>query len=789
MVGRRLLVAVTVAAVAGAVPLVSRPAGSAASGVRLQGWTRTGAVPTFVPAADRLYVAVLAGAEQARSFVALDPDGSATDLVVTEAADGLLPDSARLVACALAGTLTAGGELPADEAPPVDCAVRVGVERTPTADNETPTWTVPLGAFASHWAAGAPSGVALLADVPTGSAESWRLVLDATRTRLTPGVAPAPPLGPPPPPGEGSTPAAAGAPSAGAGIPAADLSVPVPIPAALGSNPLAGPAVDASPPVGYDVNDGSAQTNPGLDPDEPGAADEPDAASGVASDDGAATTGQPHNTVAKRRVASPPAAGVVAVVLVALAGLLFATPLRRRVEIPPRALDRRSQAVGGAAAALAVTLLPLLASEVTIYKAGLVLIFAVAAVGLHVLVNWAGQLSLAHAAVIGLPAFVVIKLSEGHGISPLLLLPVGVAVGTLAGAIIALPTLRAQGLQVTLVTLAAGVAIDRFFFTKAWLVGTAGGRTAAVPALGPFRFETTRSLYPVVVAVVVVAAIATWMLLHSRLARAWFWVRDQPDAAAAFGIPVVRCRILAYACSGAFAGLAGALTVVWVQHLTAAAFPATLSLTYLVVAVLAGPGYVGGVAAAAVILEGGRLFAAGADALVVYGGPIALIATITRYQAGLNGGGRHAMDRLRSMLGRAATRRGPVRKPEPIGIGLVAGTAAVGSGFVAVALAWYHAGNTDEVWIQNQELISGGVGGLGLVLLGVGLLIRDRLTRTQRLLEHVLGGDHTVDASSEADVSDDMSAGRGPAVLRPRAASGRGQPAGAPNPATVVAER
>ena len=52
-------------------------------------------------------------------------------------------------------------------------------------------------------------------------------------------------------------------------------------------------------------------------------------------------------------------------------------------------------------------------------------------------------------------------------------------------------------------------------------------------------------------------------------------------------------------------------------------------------------------------------------------------------------------------------------------------------GVGSIALAWYHAGNTSQVWIQNQELLSGGVGGLALVLLGIGLLVYDGLARTR----------------------------------------------------------
>ncbi len=58
---------------------------------------------------------------------------------------------------------------------------------------------------------------------------------------------------------------------------------------------------------------------------------------------------------------------------------------------------------------------------------------------------------------------------------------------------------------------------------------------------------------------------------------------------------------------------------------------------------------------------------------------------------------------------------------------LAFGMTAVAVGFASIVLAWYHSGNTSQVWIQNQEMILGGLGGLGLVVVGVGLVIYDRL--------------------------------------------------------------
>lgn len=360
---------------------------------------------------------------------------------------------------------------------------------------------------------------------------------------------------------------------------------------------------------------------------------------------------------------------------------------------------------------------PLLFSESKQYSAGLVLIAIVAATGLHVLVNWAGELSLVHAGMVGLPAFLVAKWSAELYQSPVLLLPAGVAVGALVGAAVGLPALRAKGLQVALLTLAAGIAIDRYFFTRPWIAGPAGGVPVPTPTIGPLTLSSTRDLYLLVAAVTLLVVGAGAVLYHSKLARALWWIKRDPRAAAAFGIPVHRYRLLAYALAGAFAGLAGGLDAVYIQRLTPLAFPLSLSFTYLVIVVVAGSGFLGGVIAAALLLEGGRLFVPDLGPVIAYGGPLALILIVTRYTAGLNGLGRSLMSR--------ATLRFSVQ--------LVAGWLFVGAGLIAISLAWYHTGNTDQVWIQNQEIISGGIGGLALVVVGVGLLICDALRQHSRM--------------------------------------------------------
>jgi hypothetical protein len=238
---------------------------------------------------------------------------------------------------------------------------------------------------------------------------------------------------------------------------------------------------------------------------------------------------------------------------------------------------------------------------------------------------------------------------------------------------------------------------------------------------------------------VLLAVLAARGIMRSTIGRALLQVREDPDAAAASGVAVARYRALAYAFGGGFAGLAGWSYVVWVQQVTPKAFPLQLGFTYLVIAALAGPGGLGGVAVAALVIQGGALFSVlpGRTALDI--GPLALIYNVTRYQAGLNGLLAAAGARLRARKGAPMTvppqtnERHDEARPASAVAGLrpvtVAGALAVAAGVGAIILAWYHMGNTSQVWVQNQELASGGLLGLGLIVFGSALLVRDGVVR------------------------------------------------------------
>jgi branched-chain amino acid transport system permease protein len=678
-------------------------AGHADGSVDRQAWTRTGPVPTFVATAGHIYVAADVGNETARAFVHVDPTaiGPGAVLTVSEDATGsTLADTAAVMACPLASELTAAGTLTVAASPAADCTATSPATRA--ADG---TWSVPLDPFLERWQSAPAFGVAL---VPVlAQAATFHLSFDTSKTSLAPGTA-APPTEAP-----GSAPASTEA------APATSTSDAV--------------APDLSSPSTLSALTGAEA---GISPVPPSMRLNPSARQGRAASPAAA--------VRPIGAASPPAALVLALVGVGALGAARTWSRRRArsgvTQAADGAAERTQNQIGIrqltlALSAVALVLGPTLLGEATVYKLGLVLIFIVGAIGLHLLVNWVGELSLAHAALVGLPAFVVVKLSADHGLSPIYLLPVGLVVGLVAGGVVGLPAIRARGLQVALVTLAAGVAIDRFFFTKDWIVGGVAGAQSAVPRLGPFTFATARSLYPVLGFFVVLSIAAAWAIYRSKIGRGFLWVKAHPDAAAAFGVPVARYRTLAYVLAGGFAGFAGGLTAMWVQRLTPQAFPLTKSFTYLIVVALAGRGFVGGVAAAASFVEGGRLFLPNADAVLTYGAPLGLIVTLTRHPTGINGLGRQLAVRIQTAM--HIQTAGRIRKKEPSmdreikGLNvrplLGAGAVLLAVGFAAIGLAWYHAGNTSQVWIQNQELISGGVGGLALVVVGIGLLVYDRV--------------------------------------------------------------
>ncbi len=234
-------------------------------------------------------------------------------------------------------------------------------------------------------------------------------------------------------------------------------------------------------------------------------------------------------------------------------------------------------------------------------------IILIVAASLVLLTGWVGQISLAHATLVGIGAFVTAALANRAGLQfPLSLVPAAGASAAIAVGI-GLVALRVRGLYLAVATLIVLWMSNEYLFRASWLVGAGGSASFDVKPVGRagafpyFDFTERRTFYYVVLAA---AAATLWALVNirdSKTGRSFFAVRGSETAAASLGIDVTRTKLLAFAISGLLAGVAGNLLITGQGAASPAQFDFNTSMFYLAVAVVGGIVSLGGAVAASVV--------------------------------------------------------------------------------------------------------------------------------------------------------------------------------------------
>jgi branched-chain amino acid transport system permease protein len=188
------------------------------------------------------------------------------------------------------------------------------------------------------------------------------------------------------------------------------------------------------------------------------------------------------------------------------------------------------------------------------------LIFSLSALGLNFLTGYAGQLSLGHAAFMGVGAYGAVILYARYGVPLLPSLLGGGIVAALIGALFGLPALRIKGFYLAVSTLAAQFIIEWVITHVTWI----GGGVFATIDTPPLRvagwlLDTPVEKYYLTLAIVVGLSIFAKNLVRSRVGRAWMAIRDRDIAAEIMGISLFRYKLLAFAVSSFYAGVAGGL--------------------------------------------------------------------------------------------------------------------------------------------------------------------------------------------------------------------------------------
>jgi branched-chain amino acid transport system permease protein len=226
------------------------------------------------------------------------------------------------------------------------------------------------------------------------------------------------------------------------------------------------------------------------------------------------------------------------------------------------------------------------------------LVFSLAAIGLNLLTGYAGQVSLGTGGFMGVGAYACYKLTtlfpDVNIIVPIVLSGfAAAAVGTLFG----LPSLRIKGFYLAVATLAAQFFLSWCFVRVAWLYNynVSGAievptRTIlGIPVTGPNATPVTR--YLIVLSIVVALTWVASNLVRGRIGRMWMAVRDMDIAAELIGIRLFRTKLIAFAVSSFYCGVAGALMVfLWFGASEADSFSIDLSFRILFMVIIGGLG-------------------------------------------------------------------------------------------------------------------------------------------------------------------------------------------------------
>jgi branched-chain amino acid transport system permease protein len=267
------------------------------------------------------------------------------------------------------------------------------------------------------------------------------------------------------------------------------------------------------------------------------------------------------------------------------------------------------------------------------------LAYVVMALGLNIVVGFAGLLDLGYVAFFAIGAYTMGWLGSaffsyvnnekgihigvtglaaalpGVHINFLLVLLVAILFTSLAGIIIGLPTLRLRGDYIAIVTLAFGeiihdVAVNGInIHIGAHATLTAGRQgitpidPISLPGGHPFNPLNLRPWYWVALAMVALVLFVNVRLRDSRLGRAWIALREDEVAAASMGVPLVKTKLMAYATGAAFGGMAGAFIASFLNTVNADQFEFSFSIFILAMIILGGLGSIWGVVVGAIALS------------------------------------------------------------------------------------------------------------------------------------------------------------------------------------------
>lgn len=283
---------------------------------------------------------------------------------------------------------------------------------------------------------------------------------------------------------------------------------------------------------------------------------------------------------------------------------------------------------------------------------------AMTAVGLNLLIGYAGQISLGHAAFVGIGAYATAILTAHFGLPVLPSICIAVILTAACAWLIGIPTLKLSGHYLAMATLGFGIIVGIVFNEAvSWTGGPSG--YVGIPRLEVFGFYVDSDLdyYRLMSVLLALQMFIFLNLIRSRTGRALQAIHTSEAAARCMGVDVARAKLFVFVLSAGFAGLSGALYAHYLEFIAPSSFGFLHSVQYIVMVVLGGMGNAWGAVAGAFFLTAlPEFLRAFEDVEIMLYGAI-LILCMMFMPSGIFGGLAKLMARL-SALARQGRSRG-----------------------------------------------------------------------------------------------------------------------------------
>lgn len=234
--------------------------------------------------------------------------------------------------------------------------------------------------------------------------------------------------------------------------------------------------------------------------------------------------------------------------------------------------------------------LPLFATGYMLDVANRIGIAVIGAIGLNILTGFTGLISLGNAAFMAIGAFSAGYLATKYSLPFYLAIPCAGMITALLGMFVGIPSLRIKGLYLAMATLAAHFIVEFLIVKWESVTGGVAGLSIPTPTIGGFALDSDKRIFLLIYIIVVATVIFSRNLFRTKPGKAFIAIRDQAISAEVMGVNLLKYKLLSFAISSYFVGVAGALAAYQAKIISPETFPITVAIDYLGMIIIGGLG-------------------------------------------------------------------------------------------------------------------------------------------------------------------------------------------------------